>query len=159
MEYQIGDKVAHPLHGAGVISELEHKRVDGKSRSYYVLIIPKGDIRVMIPVDACEQIGIRPVLKAEDMERILAEIPQLPVTDESNWNKRYRENMLRLKSGDLLVVAGVVKSLIWRETRFGLSNGERKMLHTARQILVSEMMLSLDQEFEAAERLLYGALQ
>ncbi len=158
MTYQIGDKIAHPLHGAGSICEIEHKRVDGKTRSYYVLMIPKGDMRVMIPVDSCEQIGIRPIIDGNEFARILAEIPKLPVLDDSNWNKRYRENMLRLKSGKLLEVAGVVKSLVWREVRFGLSNGERKMLHSAKQILISEMMLSQSLEYEAAERRLYDSL-
>ena len=158
MKYQVGDSIAHPLHGAGTVSEIAHKRFEGKTQSYYVLVIPKGDMRVMIPVDSCEQIGIRPIVQKEEITRILVEIPKLPVVDDSNWNKRYRENMLRIKSGDLLVVAGVIKSLVWREARFGLSNGERKMLHNAKQILLSEMMLSQKVDYETVEQQLYEAL-
>ena len=158
MEYQIGDIIVHPLHGAGIIQEIEYKRVEGKVKGYYVLMIPKGDMRVMIPVDSCEQLGVRPILDLAALTDILREIPKLPVIDESNWNRRCRENMLRLKSGELLEVAVVIKSLVWREARFGLSNGERKMLHSAKQILVSEMMLIQGMDYEAAEQQLYDAL-
>ena len=115
-------------------------------------------MRLMIPTDACDQVGLRPVIAAEDFARILEEIPGLPVADDSNWNKRYRENMLRIKSGGLLEVAGVVKSLLWREMRFGLSNGERKMLHSAKQILLSELMLSQELSYDEVEKQLYDVL-
>ena len=159
MRYKIGDKIAHPLHGAGAIREIEQKRVDGKNRSYYVMHIPKGDMRVMIPTDACDQIGIRPIIEKEEAVRIFSAIPELEIEEDSNWNKRYRENMVHIKSGDLLEVAGVIKSLVRRESRIGLSNGERKMLHSAKQILISEMMLSQDCGYDEVERQLYEALE
>ena len=158
MTYQIGDKIVHPLHGAGEISEIQTKRVDGKNRSYYVLHIPSGDMRVMIPTDACEQIGIRPIINRDQASAILSAIPTLEVKEDSNWNKRYRTNMMRIKSGDLLEVAGVIKTLVQREARFGLSNGERKMLHSAKQILLSEMMLSQELSFDEVEKQLYDVL-
>ena len=105
MTYQIGDKIAHPLHGAGSICEIQQKRVDGKNRSYYVMHIPKGDMRVMIPTDTCDQIGIRPIIAKEQASAIFSEIPHLEIEEDSNWNKRYRENMVHIKSGDLLEVA------------------------------------------------------
>ena len=70
MTYNIGDMIVHPLHGAGAISEIQQKRVDGKNRSYYVLMIPRGDMRVMIPTDTCEQIGIRPIIPKERAEEM-----------------------------------------------------------------------------------------
>ena len=158
MTYQIGDKIVHPLHGAGEISEIQIKRLDGKNRSYYVLHIPSGDMRVMIPTDACEQIGIRPIINRDQASAILSAIPTLEVKEDSNWNKRYRTNMMRIKSGDLLEVAGVIKTLVQREARFGLSNGERKMLHSAKQILLSEMMLSQELSFDEVEKQLYDVL-
>ena len=79
MRYKIGDKIAHPLHGAGAIREIEQKRVDGKNRSYYVMHIPKGDMRVMIPTDACDQIGIRPIIEKEEAVRIFSAIPELEI--------------------------------------------------------------------------------
>lgn len=158
MIYQIGDKIVHPLHGAGSISEIEQKRVDGKNRSYYVMHIPKGDMRVMIPTDACDQIGIRPIIAKERAREIFNAIPELEISEDSNWNKRYRENMVHIKSGDLLEVAGVIKSLVRREARIGLSNGERKMLHSAKQILISEMMLSQERSYDEVEQQLYASL-
>ena len=158
VEYKIGDKIAHPLHGAGQISEIEQKRVDGKNRSYYVMHIPKGDMRVMIPTDACDQIGIRPIISRERAEELFAVIPEIRVEEDSNWNKRYRENMARIKSGDLAEVAGVIKSLVRRESRFGLSNGERKMLHSAKQILISEIVLAESVEYAIAEARVNAAM-
>lgn len=141
--YNIGDLVAHPLHGAGTISEIERKRIDGRYKDYYVMHIAKGNMRVMVPVEGCEAVGLRPIIDSARAEEILHRIPELEIMDDSSWNKRYRDNMLRLRSGDLLEVAGVVKSLVNREQLRGLSTGERKMLNSAKQILISEFVLCL----------------
>lgn len=156
--YQIGDKIAHPLHGAGTIDEIEEKRIDGKNKSYYVMHVPKGDMRVMIPTDSCEAIGIRPIVEKKRAAEILKAIPALETEMDSNWNRRYRENMVKIKSGDLLEVAAVIKSLVLRETERGLSTGERKMLHSAKQILISEIVLSQESSYEEVEQQLYAAL-
>ena len=110
--FQVGDKIAHPLHGAGTICEIEEKRIDGKMKCYYVMHAPKGDLRIMIPTDTCDKIGIRSVLTRSEAENILHEIPSITFVDDSNWNRRYRENMQRIKSGDLLQVAGVIRARI-----------------------------------------------
>ena len=157
--FKIGDKVAHPLHGAGTISEIENKRINGVNKSYYVMHIPKGDMRVMIPVESCEVVGIRPIIEKTKAMEILQAIPDLEITEENNWNRRYRENMVKIKSGDLLEVAAVIKSLIRREEEKGLSTGERKMLHSAKQILLSEIVLSQGSSYDEAERQLYAALR
>ena len=152
--FSIGDLVAHPLHGAGTICEIERKRIDGKNKDYYVMTVPSGSMRIMIPVDGCEAVGLRPIVDSVRAEEILAQIPMLEVIEDSSWNKRYRENMLRIRSGDLLEVAAVVKSLVMRESDRGLSTGERKMLHSAKQILISEIVLCLDSSYsEVEERL------
>ena len=150
--FKVGDRVAHPLHGAGTISEIEHKKIDNRFQDYYVMRIPKGDMRVMVPIDACDAVGLR-----EQAEAILSQIPDLAITEDSNWNKRYRENMLRIRSGDLLEVASVIKSLVERENARGLSTGERKMLHSAKQILISEIVLCFDCTYNEAEERLYHA--
>ena len=155
--FSVGDRVAHPLHGAGTISEIEHKKIDKCYKDYYVMRIPKGDMRVMIPVDACEAVGLRPIIDCERAEEILSQIPDLEISEDSNWNKRYRENMLRIRSGDLLEVASVIKSLVQRENARGLSTGERKMLHSAKQILISEIVLCFDCSYTEAEERLYHA--
>ena len=156
--YKIGDRIAHPLHGAGTISAIESRRINGTNRDYYLMHIPGGDMTVMIPTETCTIIGIRPVIDAERAEAILASIPEIEISDNRNWNKRYRENMLRIRSGDLMEVAAVIKSLIYRDNERGLSTGERKMLHSAKQIFISELVIAQDIAYEEAESRLYAAM-
>ena len=120
--------------------------------------LPERSMVVMIPTENSEEIGVRPVVDREQAERVLAAIPGIQVEMTSNWNHRYRENLERLKSGDLLEVAAVVKGLTIRDARRGLSTGERKMLHSARQILISELVLSKSQSYESVEAELDTAL-
>ena len=156
--FQIGDKIVHPMHGAGVIDEIVKMKVSGVLREYYNLKLPIGGMVVMVPIDNCEEIGVRPILSADEVDGVLREIADLHVTVEPNWNRRYRENMLRLKSGQLLEVAKVVKELMLRESRRVLSTGERKMLHSAKQILISEAALSHDIPYEDAAKQLSRVL-
>ena len=135
---QVGDKIVHPMHGAGVIDSIVQKKVNGVLREYYILKLPLNGMLVMIPTHNSEEIGVRPIVVGEEADRVIAAIPGMDVEMDSNWNRRYRENMLRLKSGDLLEVARVVKGLVRRDGERGLSTGERKMLHSAKQILISE---------------------
>lgn len=158
MTFRIGDRIAHPLHGAGVIDGIVRKKISGAEREYYVLKLPAGDMIVLIPVESCGSIGVRPIVRAEEAERILTAIPGIEITITQNWNKRYRENMLRIRSGDLMEVAAVVKSLMARDRERGLSTGERKMLHSARQILISELVLSASSTYEQVERRLDSAM-
>ena len=149
--FRIGDKIVHPMHGAGIVDEIVTRKVNNVLRDYYSLRLPVGGMLVLIPTDHCQEIGVRPVLSREESDGVLGQIADLQVKLETNWNHRYQENMSRLKSGDLLEVAKVVKSLLLRDTRRGLSTGERKMLHSARQILISELSLSHDISYEEAE--------
>ena len=157
--FRIGDKIVHPMHGAGVVDGIVQRKVNGVVRDYYTLKLPIGGMLVMIPTDHCEQIGVRAILSCDEAERVLDQLSEVQVEMQSNWNHRYRENMERLKSGNLLEVAKVVKGLAQRESRRGLSNGERKMLHSAKQIFISEMMLSQERSYEEVEQQLYAALE
>ena len=158
MSFQIGDKVVHPMYGAGTLESVVQKKVSGVTREYYIMRLPERSMVVMIPVENSEEIGVRPVVDRERADAVLAAIPGIQVEMTSNWNHRYRENMERLKSGDLLEVARVVKGLTVRDTARGLSTGERKMLHSARQIVISELVLSKSLSYEAVERELDTAL-
>lgn len=158
MSFQIGDKVVHPMYGAGILERIVQEKVGGILRDYYIMKIPDRSMVVMIPTENSEEIGVRPVIDGEQADRILKEIPKIQVNMTSNWNHRYRENMERLKSGDLLEVAWVVKGLTQREASRGLSTGERKMLHSARQILISELVMSKSISYEGAEKALDMAL-
>jgi len=158
MTFQVGDRIAHPIHGAGVVDSIEQQVLKGQSREYYVLKLPVGDMLVKIPRDTCELIGVRPIIDAQAAEALFAKIPDIQITMEQNWNKRYRENMLRIKSGDLLEVAAVAKGLLLRDRERGLSTGERKMLHSAKQILISELVLAMSSTYEEVDARLTEAL-
>ncbi len=149
--FSVGNKIVHPMHGAGYVDSVVVKDVSGEKVEYYVMKISDGRIVVMIPVGACDAVGVRQVVStgvANDvMEYFNTECENM--TD--NWNRRYRENMVRLKSGDLMQVAVVVKGLLERDMVKGLSTGERKMLHSAKQILVSELVMALDSTEEEIE--------
>ena len=158
MTFRVGDRIAHPMHGAGVIDSVVKRKINGTERDYYVLKLPAGDMLVMIPVDTSAEIGVRPIVYADEAEKILGSIPGLEIEMTQNWNKRYRENMLKIKSGNLLEVAAVVKGLMQRDKERGLSTGERKMLHSAKQILISEIVLSESASYEEVEERLNSAL-
>ena len=151
MSFQIGDKVAHPMYGAGVLESVVQKKVGGVVQEYYIMTLAKSSMIVMIPTQGSEEIGVRPVVDPDQADRVLAAIPSIQVEMTANWNRRYRENMERLKSGDLLEVARVVKGLTLRDAKRSLSTGERKMLHSARQILISELVLSKSLSYETVE--------
>jgi len=149
--FKIGDKVAHPMHGAGIIDGIETRTINGCTREYYVLKMPTSDMIVMVPVDSCEVIGVRPIIDPEVAESLLDKMASIETDMTQNWNRRYRENMQRIKSGDLMEVAKVVKGLMTRDSEKGLSTGERKMLHSAKQILISELVLSQKKTYEEVE--------
>ena len=156
--YQIGDKVVHPMYGGGVVDSIVQKTVDGVVRDYYILKLPNRSLVVMVPTDNCEEIGVRRVVDQTQADQVMAAIPDIQVEMTANWNHRYRENMERMKSGDLLEVARVIKGLTIRDQKRGLSTGERKMLHSARQILISEIVLAKSSSYESVEKELDTAL-
>ena len=156
--FQVGDKIVHPMHGAGVIDSIVTKKVNGVVREYYILKLPVGGMLVMIPTSNSEEIGVRPVVDKDEADRLIASMPDIEVDMTQNWNRRYRENMMRIKSGDLLEVAKVVKGLMLRGVDRGLSTGERKMLHSAKQILISELVLSQNTSYEDVEARINTAL-
>ena len=139
------------MHGAGVIDSIVQRKVAGHVQEYYQLRLSVGNMVVMVPTDNTGEIGMRPVLSGQRAEELMSAMEGIEVDMTQNWNRRYRENLVRLKSGDLLEVARVVKGLRRRESQRGLSNGERKMLHTARQILISELVLAQSLPYETVE--------
>ena len=140
--FSIGDKIVYPMHGAGIIESIEEREILGEIRSYYVMKMPVGDMKVMIPINNVEGIGIRDIINRKDADEVFESFSERSNEQSANWNKRYRENMIKIKSGNVFEVADVVKSLIIREKNKGLSTGERKMLNSAKQILISELVLA-----------------
>lgn len=139
--FVVGDKVVYPMHGAGIIESIEEKEILGEKRSYYILHIPYGNMQVMVPVDNSEQAGIRPTVSSEKVDQIYELLGEESTEMDDNWNRRFRENMEKLKSGDIGEVAQVVRNLMRVDRVKKLSTGEKKMLANAKQILISEIVL------------------
>ena len=154
--FQVGDKVVHPMHGAGVIDSIVREKISGKAMEFYVFKMPISRLTLKIPTENSAAIGVRAIKSVDEIEAVIARIPKLGIDMTSNH--RYRENMDRLKSGDLDEVSAVIKALMHRDSTRGLSNGERKMLHIAKQILVSEIVLAEDVEYPAAESRVNAAM-
>ena len=142
--YNVGDHVVYPMHGAGVIVAIEEREVLGEKQKYYIMALPIGDMKVMIPMKSVDELGLRQVSSDEDVKRVYQILQGEQTTMSSNWNRRYRANMEKIKSGDIFEVAEVVRNLTIRENEKGLSTGERKMLDNARQILLSELVIAQD---------------
>lgn len=156
--FKLGDRVVYPMHGAGIIEAIEEKEVLGEKQQYYIMRLPLGDMRVMIPLRNANVIGIREVVSDDGLDQALAILQEEETSMPSNWNQRYRANLEKIRTGDILTVAEVMRNLVKRDQEKGLSTGERKMLDTARQIFVSELILVRDIEEESAMRLIDGLL-
>ena len=139
--FNVGDKIVYPMHGAGTIDSIEEKNILGENQFYYVIRMP-GEVKVMVPTDRAEQIGVRNVIGKEEAEKVISILGEDETEMSQNWNKRYRDNMEKMKSGSIYEVAGVVRNLSFKQKEKGLSTGEKKMLHNAKQILVSELVLA-----------------
>lgn len=154
--YNIGDKIVYPMYGAGVIEDFEQRQLDGSKRMYYVLRIPVGDLKIMVSVEKADTLGIRQIHTSQEITDILSSTE--PIEMSNNWNIRYKENLERIKSGDIVKVTEVYKSLILRERIKGLSSAEKKILSNAKQVLVSEIILSKDLERLQAESYLESTI-
>ncbi|WCK54666.1 CarD family transcriptional regulator [Aneurinibacillus sp. Ricciae_BoGa-3] len=152
--FRIGDKIVYPMHGAGVIEAIEEKEVLGQKQKYYVMKMPVGNMQVMIPMAKLEQLGVRSVIDMDALDKVLTILSEEETDLSTSWNRRFRKNMDKMKTGDIYQVAGVVRDLMRREKEKGLSTGERKMLDNARQILISELVLVKDIDQDQAIHLL-----
>ncbi|MBE3583775.1 MAG: CarD family transcriptional regulator [Limnochordaceae bacterium] len=142
--FKIGDKVVHPMHGAGIIEDIQEKEVLHEKHRYYVMRLPVGELKVLIPMDSAEAVGLRQVIDRSSVDQVLDILKGNTTGMSSNWNRRYRANLEKIRSGDIFEVAQVVKNLAERDREKGLSTGEKRMLESARQILLSELALAQD---------------
>lgn len=150
--FSVGDKVLYPMHGAGVIERIEEREVLGETVRFYVITLPFGGMMVSIPVERNQEVGLRPVVEEAEARRILEQFGAAPAEEDGNWSRRYRDNMLRIKSGDIEQLSSVLFLLMKRERDRGLSTGERKMMVSARQIFVSELSLAIGSPGHEIER-------
>jgi len=152
--FHIGDEIVYPMHGAGIIVDIEEKKILGELHKYYILQISISDMKVMLPVDNTETIGIRRIVSEDAANEAINHFLDCDEDSNDNWNRRYRENIEKLKSGNLLDIATVAKTLLLRDNKKSLSNAERKMLSNAKNILISELVLAKKMPAEKIKELL-----
>ncbi|MEL7654824.1 MAG: CarD family transcriptional regulator, partial [Bacillota bacterium] len=131
--FVIGDKIVYPMHGAGIIEQIEEKQILGESRKYYILKVPCGDMKIMIPIESSNDIGVRAIISMQEINEVIRVLAAESSEMSNNWNRRYRENMDKLKTGDIYHVAEVVRNLMRTDKDKKLSTGEKKMLSNAKQ--------------------------
>ena len=140
--YNIGEKILYPPHGAGIIEDIEERVVLGKKQKYYIMKMPSEEMTVMIPTESCDEIGVRYIIDEAEARKVLEAFRSEQVSLDDNWNRRQRDNIAKIKTGDIYEVLSVVKALMIRERTKGLSMSERKMLNVSRRIMTSEIVLS-----------------
>ena len=147
--FKIGDKIVYPVHGAGVIVDIESKVILGEKKEYYVMKIPVNEMKVLVPLGSMADVGIRDIKSPEEMDKVL-DVLKDPAKEKmpANWNRRYRFHQDKIKTGDLEEIAKVIKNLESLDREKALSTGDRKILNTARQIILSEMVLVYDKSFD-----------
>jgi CarD family transcriptional regulator len=150
--YKVGEMVVHPLYGAGVIEDITYDNV-------YELKLDNGRIVMSVPADSAEQVGIRKIHSCEEINSLLDKIKADNREIDLNWSKRYKENLEKIKSGKLLLVSQVVRDLIKIDRSKGLSTGEKKMLNSAKKILVSEVACVKHLCEKDAEKLIYSIIK
>ena len=157
--YKVGDKVVYPHHGAGKVLKKEKKEVLGDTREYLTIKILHNDMTVMVPTDSADRAGLRRVIGEEAVERVLSvlrdDVSQMP----KNWNRRFKHNRDKMKTGDIYELAEVVRNLAIRDFQKGLSTGEKQMFTRAKKILSSELMYALDKDEDKAEEYLDQLLE
>ncbi|MDU1581882.1 CarD family transcriptional regulator [uncultured Cutibacterium sp.] len=159
MTFNVGETVVYPNHGAAVIEDLETRTIKGEEKLYLVLrIIGQNDLVVRVPAANLDLVGVRDVVDEKGLEKVFEVLRQPHTEEPANWSRRYKANLEKLHSGNVLKVAEVVRDLWRRERDRGLSAGEKRMLAKARQILVSELALAEKVDEERAEQMLEEVL-
>ena len=142
MTFKVGETVVYPHHGAALIEAIETRVIKGEEKTYLVLKVAQGYLTVRVPADNVDLVGVRDVVDSAGLDRVFSVLRQ-PYTEEpTNWSRRYKANLEKLASGDVIKVAEVVRDLYRRDLYRGLSAGEKRMLAKAKQILVSELALA-----------------
>ncbi|GAA1199617.1 CarD family transcriptional regulator [Brevibacterium paucivorans] len=158
MSFQVGDTVVYPHHGAATIQEIKTRTIKGEDKLYLKLQVSHGDLTIEVPAENCDLVGVRDVVGEEGLEKVF-QVLRAEVTEEpTNWSRRYKANLEKFQSGDVIKVAEVVRDLWRREQDRGLSTGEKRMLAKARQVLVSELALAEEKEETEAEAMLEKVL-
>lgn len=148
--FEIGDKVSYPMHGAGVISDIDKKELLGEVKEYYTIKIPVGDVKVSVPVENAKRLGLRFVIDKSEMDKIFETLKAERTKSNANWSKRHRNNFEKLKTGNILDVCEVVRDLTLLSKERNLSGGDRRMLTNSMNLLLSELILAYEIDEERA---------
>lgn len=158
MTFTVGETVVYPHHGAAKIEEIKTRTIRGEAKMYLKLRVAQGDLTIEVPAENVDLVGVRDVVGKDGLDRVF-EVLRAPYIEEpTNWSRRYKANLEKLASGDVIKVAEVVRDLSRRDQDRGLSAGEKRMLAKARQILVSELALAEKTDEGKAEAILDGVL-
>jgi len=158
MDYKIGDKVVYPNHGVGAIEQISYGVLNGRTERYFMIRIVSSGLRVMVPQTNAESVGLRPVIRSNDATKVLGFLERGKLNSHHDWKHRFKENSERMRTGSLLEVAAVLKSLVSLSRRKPLSFREKKMLERAKYLLVSEMATARNTSAELAETLVVRSL-
>jgi CarD family transcriptional regulator, regulator of rRNA transcription len=158
LEFEIGDSVVYPHHGAGRVLRKEEKEVLGESREYLTIKILHNDMTVMVPTENAALAGLRRVIDEETVKKVLALLQDECSEMPKNWNRRFKHNRDKIKTGDVYELAEVVRNLAVRENEKGLSTGEKQMFTRAKKILASELMYALEMDEQEVEEHLHVLL-
>lgn len=150
MQFEVGETVVYPHHGAAKIAEVKTRKIKGEDKVFLKLNVAQGDLVIEVPADNVDLVGVRDVIGKEGLERVFDVLRAPFVEEPTNWARRYKSNLEKLASGDVIKVSEVVRDLWRRDQGRGLSAGEKRMLAKARQILISELALAEKTSEEAA---------
>ena len=156
--YKVGDKVVYPHHGAGTVVKKETREVLGEKREYLTIKILHNDMTVNVPADNADRVGLRKVIDEQMVSKVLKALTGSGTTMPKNWNRRFKHNRDKMKTGDIFELAEVVRNLSLRDHEKGLSTGEKQMFVKAKKILASELMYAKDMDEEECAEWLDGVL-
>jgi CarD family transcriptional regulator len=158
MDYKIGEKVVYPNHGVGVIEQISYGTLNGRTETYYMLRITSSSLKVMVPRSNAEAVGLRPVIRNGETEKVLGYIAKGKFNSHHDWKHRFKENSERMRTGALIEVAAVLKSLVALSRTKPLSFREKKMLERAKYLLISELATARNTTPETMETVLVKSL-
>ncbi|MBV7432980.1 CarD family transcriptional regulator [Dermabacteraceae bacterium P13115] len=158
MTFKVGETVVYPHHGAARIEEVKTRVIKGEEKIYLKLKVAQGDLTIEVPAANVDMVGVRDVVDQDGLEKVFDVLRETDAEEPANWSRRYKANVEKLASGDVIKVAEVVRDLWRRDHDRGLSAGEKRMLSKARQILVSELALAEKVEETRAEEILNDVL-
>jgi len=158
-KYSVGDKVVYPMHGVGQVELIEEKKILDMQQMYYIIRIACDDMTVMIPVDKCDALGLRPIVSDTEVKRALRMLMEKSEGMNDDWKVRFNDNKEKIKTGSIFKVSEVVRNLYQRNRKKELSSSEKKLYENAYQLLVDEISLKMDKEPVYVENMISEKLE